>query len=109
MALFNNNRTKNLLFGIHATGKICNSKRSMKCLTVERFTPKIRAICDFERPLLTRFCTFRAFFDSFNFCDSAVSGRPSFLPLALMLASEDFVRSDMRLRSISAASPNDIA
>ncbi len=42
---------------------------------------------------------------SFSFWDFEASGRPSFLPLALRLARDDFVRSEMSFRSISAASP----
>ena len=43
---------------------------------------------------------------SFSFWDFEASGRPSFLPLALRLAREDLVLSEISFRSISAAREN---
>lgn len=70
-----------------------------------RWTPRIWAICVFEMPLSSKFLIFLAFLESFSFFDSAENGRPSFLPDALMFASDDFVRWEIRFRSISAAKP----
>lgn len=59
---------------------------------VLRWTPRILAIWDLEMPLDNKFRTFLAFFESLSFFDSAENGRPSFLPDALRLAKDDFVR-----------------
>lgn len=74
-------------------------------LNVLLWTPKIFAIWDLEMPLASKFRTFLAFFESLSFFDSAENGRPSFLPEALRLARDDFVRWDIRFLSISAAKP----
>ena len=65
---------------------------SINRLKVLRWTPSILAIWDLEMPLDSKFCTFLAFFESLSFFDSAENGRPSFLPEALRLARDDFVR-----------------
>lgn len=44
----------------------------------------MRAICDFDRCLSNNFWIFLLFLLSFSFFDSAVNGRPSFLPCALI-------------------------
>ena len=54
-------------------------------------------------PLASKFRTFLAFFESLSFFDSAENGRPSFLPDALRLARDDFVRWEIKFLSISAA------
>ena len=46
------------------------------------------------------------FLDSFSFLDCAANGRPNRLPDALTLSNDALVRCDIRLRSISADSPN---
>ena len=54
-------------------------------------------------PFSNKFRTFLAFFESLSFLDSAENGRPSFFPEALRLASDDFVRWEIKFLSISAA------
>lgn len=78
---------------------------SINRLNVLLCTPRILAIWDLEMPLDNKFRTFLAFFESLSFFDSAENGRPSFLPDALRLARDDFVRWDIKFLSISAANP----
>ena len=68
-----------------------------------RPTPKMRAICDFDMPFSSRFRMRRLFLLNFSFFDSAVNGRPSFLPCALRFAKLDLVRSEISSLSISSA------
>ena len=47
-----------------------------------------------------------AYESGINFFDCAAKGLPNFLPLALILSKDAFVRCDIRFRSISADKPN---
>lgn len=85
--------------------KECYCILSIKRLRVLLWTPKILAIWDLEIPFASKFFILLVFLDSLSFYDSAANGRPSFLPEALRLAKDDFVRWDMRFLSISAAKP----
>ena len=69
-------------------------------------TPMIFAIRYLVKPASSQILTFFVFRDSFNFFDCAANGRPNRLPDALTLSNDALVRCDIRLRSISADSPN---
>ena len=73
---------------------------SINRLNVLRWTPRIWAICVLEMPLASKFFIFLVFLESFSFFDSAVKGRPSFFPEALILARLDLVRSDTLLTKV---------
>ena len=66
----------------------------------------IFAIRYLVNPISNNSLTFFVFLDSFSFLDCAANGRPNRLPDALTLSNDALVRCDIRLRSISADSPN---
>ena len=74
--------------------------------TVERLTSIIFTILYLLTPIFNNCFTFFAFLDNFIFFDCADNGRPNFLPVALILSNEAFVRCDIKFRSISADNQN---
>ena len=80
--------------------------RFIKFDTVAGDTSIIFAIRYLVKPASSQILTFFVFRDSFNFFDCAANGRPNFLPVARILSNDALVRCDIRLRSISADSPN---
>jgi hypothetical protein len=78
----------------------------IKASTVIRFTLKIRAISVFETFLANNVRMVSSCPDNFTLLDLRPLGLPSITPSARFLARASLVRWLMRLRSISADSPN---